>query len=86
MDALTAFGLFDATAMLVCYAMDARSHWWTLGFAPSCPLGSTCGFMHGAWSARGRHLSSRGGRSLVKAARLIHRPTPGEGIAIAPRQ
>jgi hypothetical protein len=33
MDALTTFGLFAVTAMLVCYAFDAKSHWWTLGFA-----------------------------------------------------
>jgi len=49
MDALTAFGLFAVTAMLVCYAMDARSHWWTLAFAVSCGLGSAYGFMQGAW-------------------------------------
>jgi hypothetical protein len=30
MSALTAFGLFAVTAMLVCYAMEARSPWWTL--------------------------------------------------------
>ena len=49
MNALTAFGLFAVTAMLVCYAMDARSPWWTLGFAVSCGLGSAYGFMQGAW-------------------------------------
>ena len=49
MDALTAFGLFAVTAMLVCYAFDARSHWWTLGFAAACLLGSVYGFAQGAW-------------------------------------
>ena len=49
MDALTAFGLFAVTAMLVCYALDGRSHWWTLGFAVSCLLGSAYGFLQGAW-------------------------------------
>jgi hypothetical protein len=49
MDALAAFGLFAVTAMLICYAMDARSPWWTLGFAMSCALGSAYGFMQGAW-------------------------------------
>ena len=38
MDALTAFGLFAVTAMLVCYALEGRSPWWILGFAP---LGTT---------------------------------------------
>jgi len=49
MDALTAFGLFAVTAMLVCYALDARSAWWTLGFAASCVMGSAYGFLQGAW-------------------------------------
>ncbi len=49
MSALTAFGLFAVTAMLVCYAMEARSPWWTLGFAGACLLGSVYGFMQGAW-------------------------------------
>jgi hypothetical protein len=49
MDALTAFGLFAVTAMLVCYALETRSPWWTLAFAGSCFLGSAYGFMQGAW-------------------------------------
>jgi hypothetical protein len=47
--ALTAFGLFAVTAMLVCYAMESRSPWWTLGFAAACVLGSAYGFLQGAW-------------------------------------
>jgi hypothetical protein len=49
MDALTAFGLFAVSAMLVCYALEQRSSWWTLGFAGSCALGSAYGFLQGAW-------------------------------------
>ena len=49
MDALTAFGLFAVTAMLICYALEARSPWWTLGFAAACALGSIYGFRQGAW-------------------------------------
>jgi hypothetical protein len=49
MNALTAYGLFAVTAMLVCYALDARSRWWTLGFAVACLLGSSYGFLQGAW-------------------------------------
>ena len=49
MSALTAFGLFSVTAMLVCYALEARSRWWTLGFAGACALGSIYGFLQGAW-------------------------------------
>jgi len=49
MDALTWFGLFAVTAMLVCYALEARSHWWTLGFAFACVAGSAYGFLQGAW-------------------------------------
>ena len=49
MSPLTAYGLFAVTAMLVCYALDGRSPWWTLGFAASCLLGSSYGFLQGAW-------------------------------------
>ena len=49
MDALTTFGLFAVSAMLVCYALDDHGHWWTLGFAFACLLGSIYGFLQGAW-------------------------------------
>ena len=49
MDLLTAFGLFAVTAMLICYANEARSPWWILGFALACWLGSAYGFLQGAW-------------------------------------
>jgi hypothetical protein len=47
--ALSAFGLFAVTAMLVCYACEHRSPWFVLGFAVSCALGSLYGFLQGAW-------------------------------------
>jgi len=49
LDPLTLFGLFAVSAMLVCYALEARSHWWVLAFAGACALGSAYGFMQGAW-------------------------------------
>jgi hypothetical protein len=49
MDVLTAFGLFAVTAMLVTYALEARSHWFILAFAGACLLGSAYGFLQGAW-------------------------------------
>jgi hypothetical protein len=49
MDALTAFGLFSVTAMLVCYALEDRSAWFIVGFAGACVLGSIYGFLQGAW-------------------------------------
>jgi hypothetical protein len=48
-DALSLFGLFAVTAMLVMYALEERSHWFILGFAAACALGSIYGFMQGAW-------------------------------------
>ena len=48
-DALTLFGLFAVTAMLVTYALESRSHWFILGFAAACVLGSLYGFLQGAW-------------------------------------
>jgi hypothetical protein len=46
---LTLFGLFAVSAMLICYALEHRSHWFILGFACSCALGSLYGFLQGAW-------------------------------------
>jgi len=50
MDALTWFGLLSLTGALVCYALEDRSHWYGLGFALGCVLGSVYGFLlEGAW-------------------------------------
>jgi hypothetical protein len=49
MDALSLFGLFAVTAMLVAYALEERSHWFILAFAAACALGSVYGFLQGAW-------------------------------------
>jgi hypothetical protein len=49
MDALTLFGLFAVTAMLVFYALEERSHHAIFGFAVACGLGSAYGFLQGAW-------------------------------------
>jgi hypothetical protein len=49
MDALSLFGLFAVTAMLVAYALEDRSHWFILAFAGACALGSVYGFLQGAW-------------------------------------
>ena len=38
MDALTAFGLFSVTLMLVCYTLERRSAWFVLAFASACAL------------------------------------------------
>jgi hypothetical protein len=35
--------------MLICYALEAKSHWFIFAFAASCALGSTYGFLQGAW-------------------------------------
>jgi hypothetical protein len=48
-DALTLFGLFAVTAMIVCYALERKSRWFILAFALSCVLGSMYGFLQGAW-------------------------------------
>ena len=49
MDALTAFGLFAVTLMLVAYALEERARLWTLIFSGACALGSLYGFLQGAW-------------------------------------
>ena len=49
MSALTAFGLFAVTAMLVFYALEKRSPWFIFAFALACALASVYGFLQGAW-------------------------------------
>jgi len=49
MSMLTVFGLFAVTAMVVCYALEARHRSFILLFAFSCVLGSVYGFLQGAW-------------------------------------
>lgn len=49
MDAITIFGMFAVTAMLVCYALEQRAPVWILCFAASCLASSAYGFLQGAW-------------------------------------
>ena len=49
MSALTSFGLFAVTAMVICYALEHRSRGYVLAFAASCMLASVYGFLQGAW-------------------------------------
>jgi hypothetical protein len=49
LDALAAFGLFAVSAMLIFYALEPRGRIYILGFAFACALGSTYGFLQGAW-------------------------------------
>ena len=49
MSALSLFGLFAVTAMLVFYALEHRSPCFILAFALACALGSVYGFLQGAW-------------------------------------
>ncbi len=49
LDALSLFGLVAVSAMLLFYALEARSHWFVLAFAGACAMGSTYGFLQGAW-------------------------------------
>jgi hypothetical protein len=46
---LTTFGAAAVTAMLVCYTLEARSHWFVLAFAMACLASSAYGFLQGAW-------------------------------------
>jgi hypothetical protein len=49
MSSLNAFGLTAVSLMLVFYALERRNHWYILGFAAACALGSAYGFLQGAW-------------------------------------
>jgi hypothetical protein len=46
---LTTFGLIAVTLMVIFYVMEKHSRWFILAFAGACALGSTYGFLQGAW-------------------------------------
>jgi hypothetical protein len=48
-DALTLFGVVAVSIMVVCYALENRSHWFTLGMAACCIAASVYGFLAGTW-------------------------------------
>jgi hypothetical protein len=47
--ALTIFGAIAVSAMLLFYALEARSGWFVLAFAAACVASSAYGFLQGAW-------------------------------------
>jgi hypothetical protein len=49
LDALTLFGVTALSVMLVCYALERRSPWFTFGMALSCIAAGVYGFLQGAW-------------------------------------
>jgi hypothetical protein len=49
MNTLTVFGSIAVTLMLIFYALEKHSRWYTLAFAGACALGSAYGFLQGAW-------------------------------------
>ena len=49
MDALTIFGALAVSAMLLFYALEARSDWFVVAFAAACLASSVYGFLQGAW-------------------------------------
>jgi hypothetical protein len=49
LEPLTLFGAVAVTAMLVFYALEARSAWLILAFAAACLASSAYGFLQGAW-------------------------------------
>jgi hypothetical protein len=52
MDGLTLFGLFAVAAMLVCYALEDRSHWFILAFAAARSTDSCKARGRSGWSRR----------------------------------
>jgi len=48
-DPLTAFGAVAVAAMLLFYALEARSPRFLLAFAGACVASSAYGFLQGAW-------------------------------------
>ena len=49
MNGLTLFGLIAVSLMLIFYTLEDRGPLYVLGFAIACAMGSTYGFLQGAW-------------------------------------
>ena len=49
MDALTVFGIASVGAMLVTYALEARSRWFVVAFALACWASALYGWLAGVW-------------------------------------
>jgi hypothetical protein len=49
MNSLTIFGALAVSAMLLFYALEARSAWFVAAFAGACAASSAYGFLQGAW-------------------------------------
>lgn len=49
MTILTAFGAISVTLMMLFYALEDRSRWFTLAFAAACAAASAYGWLAGAW-------------------------------------
>jgi hypothetical protein len=74
LDPLSAFGLFAVSAMLVTYALEGRGAIWILAFAAACVLGSTYGFLQGAWPF-GMVEAVWAAVALVRWRRAVARPS-----------
>jgi hypothetical protein len=48
-DGLTLFGVASLSVMLLCYALERRSPWFTFGMACACVAAGVYGFLQGAW-------------------------------------
>ena len=49
MSSLTLFGVVAVKLMMIFYALETRSLWWTLAFSVSCLGTSIYGFLAGTW-------------------------------------
>ncbi len=49
MDPLTLYGVVAVSAMLVTYALEARSVWFVFAFAGACLAAAAYAFLQGAW-------------------------------------
>jgi len=46
---VTLFGVVAVTAMVVTYALEARSHWYVLAFAVACAAASAYAILIRSW-------------------------------------
>lgn len=70
---LTAYGALIVTLMMIFYALESRSPWFTFVFALACLGSASYGFMAGTWPF-GVVETVWSGIAFRKWYRLRHRP------------
>ena len=85
MDGLTLFGVASLSVMLLCYALERKSPWFTFGMASACVAAGIYGFLQGAWpfAVIESHLGRNRLSPLVAGPVDVAGDSQGDGCRVA---